>query len=654
LKLAGIWTPYEPNIPNPRTNRTLPIIFSLINDSEQAAANHPSQCLEIVGASAIKYVVNHNGLDPTYLYAFSQSVFHKDVLDELKRNHEEDPLCIVNWFSSRGNKEHATEFVKERLTQWKDKELRTFVSMGLRSEELAQEFSNRGLYLDAVSQFIKLNNIDNAFSAASRTVSSIKGAETYALRIIRLLEGLKPKQRPQRISLLNQLYYQPEKMEKECRAESMKSFGPSVIKEFVLRRTSYSSMRKNNNKEEPVYLDILDVLAKFGNQARMSPQAVLRDFGKRGIVLNASAFIDFHMNRWSIKDLLEIIDQYGYINKSLAIQFHRHGRFTKAAALYLDLKCDNDAVKASEDALANPNPNYVEVRRLWLTTANESRYSNIQSELDDGSRLCLFLQLWQNPGFIATCDDDSIPLSCISYFGALEVECAVLTNYLLNPNIYALDLVDIFRGFDRRGERPSHNISKMYVLRKLSAMSGKKSNSVKHYAQINIDFWSKFMDHLSDDDLHLLLNLNVVPLGIESSLWDRKMYVELVKFQLHEGSIQNAISTSNYALDDSDFQKHVKSLADVWKGRGEEEYDIIPRDSKLWLLLHLFKDPISASKSFSRRFISIFGASNVQIAVRQRVSEDKVGETLLAFDSKIFASYGKKEKAKKKKYHKKV
>eukprot|EP00978_Attheya_sp_CCMP212_P018746 scaffold51799_cov56-Attheya_sp.AAC.2 len=656
LKLADIWTPYKPNITNQRTNRTLPILFSLINDSEQAAANHPSQCLKILGASAIKCIVSYNGLDPTYLHAFSQSVFHKDVLDELKRNHEEDPLCIVNWFSSRGDQEHANEFVLERLTQWEAKELRIFVSLGLLRNELAQEFFNRDLYLDAVSQFIKCENIEKAFSAASKAVSSIKGAETYASRIIPLLKGRKPKHMPQRISLLNQLYYKPEKLEKKRREESMESFGPSVIQDFVLRRTSYSTVKKENNKEELVYLDILDVLAKFGNQARMSPQAVLRNFGERGIVPNASAFIDFHMNRWSMKDLLAIVDQFGYCNKRLAREFHRHGRFTKAAALYLDLNCNDDAVKASEDALANqksPSQTFVEVRRLWLTMANESRYSTVQSALGDGSRLRLFLLVWQNPGFIATCKDNSIPLSCISCFGAFEVERAVLTNYLLNPNVYTLDLVDVLRGFDRRGERTSH-ISKIYVLRKLSTMSGKKKNSVEQYAQINIDFWSKFMEHLSDEDIHLLLNLHVVPFGIESSLKGRKMYVKLVELYLYEGSVENAISTSNYALDDSDFQEHVKSLADLWEG-GEEEYDDdIPRDSKLWLLLHLFKNPISASKSFSGRCIYIFGASNVQIAVRQKVSEDKVGETLQAFDSKQFAHYGKKEKVKKNKSHKKV
>ena len=202
LKLADLWVPHKYHLSTQRTNRTLSLLLSLINDPGKAADNHSSQCLDVLGAHAIKFIVDHKGLDPTYLYKFCQNTFHKEVLEELKRNHKEDPAHIVTWFFSRGDQKHAMDFILERLSQWETKELRTFITMELLIIEVAQEISNRKFYFEATILFIRCEKFDEAFSAANDAVSSIKGAEKYALKVVQLLQRVtKPKQIPHRIEL---------------------------------------------------------------------------------------------------------------------------------------------------------------------------------------------------------------------------------------------------------------------------------------------------------------------------------------------------------------------------------------------------------------------------------------------------------------------
>eukprot|EP00957_Ditylum_brightwellii_P087664 6675181-Ditylum_brightwellii.AAC.1 len=115
---------------------------------------------------------------------------------------------------------------------------------------------------------------EEIYSAASNAVSSIQGAERYALGIMQLLQkiqgGEKPKQISPRIHILRDLFYQPGEMEKKAREDCMKYFGPHVIQEFVLRKPDYKVLRGD---QVEVYVDVLEVLAKFGNKAKMPRRA---------------------------------------------------------------------------------------------------------------------------------------------------------------------------------------------------------------------------------------------------------------------------------------------------------------------------------------------------------------------------------------------
>jgi hypothetical protein len=85
--------------------------------------------------------------------------------------------------------------------------------------------------------------------------------------------------------------------------------------------------------------------------------------------------------------------------------------------------------------------------------------------------------------------------------------------------------------------------------------------AVESYARNHIEFWSQIIGKLSNKDIHLLLDLKVYPSGIESMLMERKMYAELVKLYLDgRRSVADAISLSNFALEDNFFEKHAKSL----------------------------------------------------------------------------------------------
>ena len=85
--------------------------------------------------------------------------------------------------------------------------------------------------------------------------------------------------------------------------------------------------------------------------------------------------------------------------------------------------------------------------------------------------------------------------------------------------------------------------------------------AVEPYARNHIEFWSQIIGKLSNKDIHLLLDLKVYPSGIESMLMERKMYAELVQRYLdYRCSVADAISLSNFALEDNCFEKHAKSL----------------------------------------------------------------------------------------------
>ena len=652
LQLADMWVPHMHCLSTQKVRGTLPLLFSLIDDPEKAAETHSSQCLDKLGRHAIKFIVHHKGLDPTHLHAFCQNAFHEEVLKELKCNHKGDPESIVTWFLSRGDREHAMDFILDKMSKWEVQELKIFLTKGILNKELAQEFFNRGLYFDATNPFIRCGEIDKAFTTANHAVSSVKGAEMHALKIMHLLQGVtKPKQIPHRVMLLTKLFHQPEKLDKKKCEEIMKNFGPSVVQEFVLRRSSYSTVGKVRSKEVQVYLDVLDVLAKFGNKAKMPRRAVLDIFQKRKIISNS--FVDFHITKWARTDLFDLVDKFGYRNKSMAAEFHRRGFYIKATELYLDSKRHNDAVKASEDALSVPRLAYrdaTEVRRLWLTKTNASRHSATQNTLSPKSHLHIFLLLCQRPEYVATCEDHSLTSACARCLDSSVIRDAVLASYVINPENFKMDPVDILQSFNQ-SDGKLINISKLDVLRELNAVEDSREKvAVQHYAKVNIKFWSLNMRKLSNEDIHILLDVEVHPSGIQQILEKRKMYAEVVELYLENGSDARAISISNLALDEQNLEKYAVSLVDVWD-KALENYDEslvenIPSNSKLWLLLHLFWDPALASKSsdFGSQCISNLGPQIVEVAVLKKNPPEKAGDLLRAFDPERFAQYGKKDK----------
>lgn len=151
-------------------------------------------------------------------------------------------------------------------------------------------------------------------------------------------------------------------------------------------------------------------------------------------------------------------------------------------------------------------------------------------------------------------------------------------------------------------------------------------------------------------DIHLLLDVEVHPSGIQQMLEERKMYAEVVELYLENGSDARAISISNFALDEQDLEKYAVSLVDVLWDKALENYheslvENIASKSKLWLLLHLFWDPALASKSsdFGSQCISNLGPQIVEVAVLKKTPPEKAGDLLRAFDPERFAQYGKKD-----------
>lgn len=642
LELADLWLS---NKQNNVSNRTISLLLRLIDDPEKVAIDHSSQCLDHFGTHAIKFIVYHRDLDPTYLYAFCPASFHDEVLEELKLNFKEDPIQIVKWFHSRKNKKHAMDFVLERLSEWKTHELRTFTNMDLISEEVSQEFAKRSQYLDAINLFMKCEKVEMAYKTANDAVSSIKYAENNALKVMQTLRGLaKPKNIPQRIKILSELFLRPDEMERKQCEEAMKAFGPYVIQEFILRTASYGN---------PPKTDILEVLSRFGKKAKMSRRAVLEDLHSRKIA--SPSFIEYHLECWTVKDLFDIVDKFGYRSHTLGKEFCRRQRYTKAAEIFLHEARYDEAVDACESAIASPalaTQNALGVRRLWLTDTNESRHMKIQNSLKSDSLLYQFLTMWQNPKVITT--DELVPTReptlaacCVQHFGPSMIKQAVLKSFLMCPETFSTDPLNVLHCFNPYCDA-FERLSSLDILRELNAISRKSDYSAKHYAEKHASFFASIVRSLSNQDLALFVTLQVRIIDIELVLKERKMYAEIVKLYIDWNKIHEAISYSTFALDDKNFEKHITDLVDVWEGAFSTYYDKlvidhIPSDTKLWILLRLFRNPISISDSeLGSECIPRLGPKIVEIAVHRKVVPNRVGDTLRDFDSKYFADYGRK------------
>jgi hypothetical protein len=82
-------------------------------------------------------------------------------------------------------------------------------------------------------------------------------------------------------------------------------FGVSVIQEFVLRSAPHCTKVKNEDDTTvEIYLDVIDLLSRFGRSANMPLHAVLKRLHQYKI--SADTFIDFHMKSWSVKELFDI------------------------------------------------------------------------------------------------------------------------------------------------------------------------------------------------------------------------------------------------------------------------------------------------------------------------------------------------------------
>ena len=144
--------------------------------------------------------------------------------------------------------------------------------------------------------------------------------------------------------------------------------------------------------------------------------------------------------------------------------------------------------------------------------------------------------------------DLCLAAACRDRFEPSMMKNALLSYYLRSRNVRC-DIVRILRGLSRIGIETFSKIREIDILRDLEVMADSKMNTqLQCYAKDNISCWSANLDLLSNQDIDLLLVLQVYPVGIESNLEKRKMYIQAAELYLRKNYITDAIRTSNSAL----------------------------------------------------------------------------------------------------------
>ena len=662
-------------------NMTQKLLFSLIQKPEVAAEDRPSQYLENLGTCLIRFIVKSKKVDRTLLFSFCSNSFHGDVLEELRYKYKDDLKKVVLWFLSRNNQTHALSFISERISVWEDKELENFVTkQKLYSEDIGEELFKRQKIVDSINIFLKCHKIERAYYVANDAVSSIEGAEEYGWKIVLLLSGFdQPIERSlSNLQLILKLYEEPEVMIKKDRSTSIKRFGPKLVQRCVFERIN----KKCQDGE--MGLNVLDVLNKFGGKAKMSYSEAMDTFHKyKHMSKTAERFFISHITQWTLNELQSISEKFGFHNKQLANEYEFRKDYVAAANIFITIGYYNDAIKASDEAISTPDllaqnspeiqrlwgnlakndqisfekiqkdlipssmiaarvflkvgcilgypkdicedalstrdkasKNFCEVQRMWLTEDLQSKYPEVQKELDSNSKLHILLLLLQDPAYVVNYGDNSTLISHYhGSFWASVIHDAVLTSYLHRYSICGMDPAEILRQF-------SFNSSKIDVFRSLHKMA-ENSKATKHYANTNVQFWSKNISSFEDSDIHLLLSFDLQIPGMEDTLEERKMFSEALKLHLEKKDIDQAIKLSNSTLARKNIDDYVESFVELWECAGfTTESSEIPKDCKLWLLLYLYHDPTSISiTDIGQKYLSNFGHNIVKGAIQARIHD---------------------------------
>lgn len=466
LELRDLWIPHSNHLAALKKDHTLSQLFLLLNYFDEAAKRGPIVYFKKFGERIVRFAfVSDQDQDPTILHNFCHETFHKDVLEELQCQFKDDQSEIVMWFHQHDDDSHAETFILENIEAWKIEELHKFIEMGLSRDSVSEEYLKRGLYFEATEGFIGSGNIERALVAANNTFSTKKNAEDFGFKTIRLFSGKRlPSFIPQNYDLASKLFFKAGMMDKKACKECLKRFGKKVVQEFVIRNAPHQTIATKGQK---IKVEVMDMLQKFGNDARLPHREVFDYFCKYNKIKCAEKHVETHISVWTGKDLSDIVKKLGLCTYMVAEERMKRGHNTTATRLFLKLKKCDEAIETSNRALSSPTiaeQNYTNLQNLWLTEDYKSRYVDIQNKLDTSSNLYHFLLLLQDPSHARELSKESnilerfgpkviwnAVLRCAPYFdknGDCEDELSILQSFGVNV-LFERDAVQIFEHFVR-------------------------------------------------------------------------------------------------------------------------------------------------------------------------------------------------------------
>ena len=629
LKLTKLWEIKHCHLPK---RSILITLFGLLDDPEKAAMRYASKCLESFGKAAIMFTLEHKELSPTLLHYFCKKTFYEDVLQELKKSYEHDLGQIVEWFLTRNDNESALKFICDRFSLWETTDLESFFRKGLLRLEICNEIFGRKLFFKSIGLFLECGDTEKAFEAASRSVSSIKDAEQNAFKVNHLLKDkrLPPnKKMPARILVLRKLACCPQEMKKIDCKYAIENFGPDVIQNFILRGAPFY-------EKDEKYIDILNLLKRFGTKAVLSPKGILQKLEQKKI--RSEEFVAFHFNKWTLKDLCDI-KRFGYRNTRLGDGFLRYGKFVMAAEQFLLEKLYTKAIDASNRAISTKElavKNASDIIEVWLTKNNSSiLFERLQQQELWSSKVGLLLECYQCP--IRVVESQSLLLSCREYFPVPVIVDAVISCYLTSPQQFqSQNIVDVLNKFWW-----SHGIiNHVDVLRWIHERSEERSIATKSYAKDNSSCWQQYGPILKNEDIVLLLDLEEeCDFGIDAMLEERQMFTYAIDYYIKRGEVDVAIDYSNAALGHPVSKEKIRHIVELWRKelRSKNVHTSrhkIHENTKLCLLLKLFDDPRSITNAnFKHQCLSYFGRDVVEIAVLKKFPKASIqGDIFRFFD----------------------
>lgn len=605
LKLMDLWKLHMQYV-LAHTGSKMFLLFNLFDDPENASRKKPLRYVQALNPSAVKFAVAWKNLNPTILHSFCKKSFHDDVKAELQRQHKDDLAKVVIWLLFNGDKDHATEFVSERLSTWKTDELFDFTKKGIQSVDMAQEYFDRRLYYEAARMFVAFQEEEKAIRASNKALDL--NVEAYAFKIVQL-----SKQAAKRknwtsggklglvITLFNNPFWTSEN--KNISKECMTNLGPNVIQEAVLRSFPYFLKEGEENK----YVDIQEILLRFGRNANMPRRKILEYLQQHyGCMQGVDEFIKFHMEKWTHKDLFDIA-KWGFRTEGLADEFFKRHHHTKAAELFLEARNFDSAVEASNCALASPalaSKNAKTIKKLWLTHRFESKFIE---ERFAKTNLHLLLLLYQNPHNAST----QYANDCYQRFGPDIVReavlgCAPYTSSNSDSRQQVEDELSVLARFHMEAFR----LDGLRVIEHY-----KKQSDATNAAR----FATSHMQQWSNDDLLNIMDLGVQLVGLPDELYRRGLFhlaaLEHAKagnFELAAGASEQDLQQSLVSLDKS------HSTLELWQPHVNKHETIpvyIETKPRLWLLIFLFRDPIAASVNYPGNCMKYFEPSVIRKAV---------------------------------------